>query len=123
MGTAIQYSDDLVTIIRWVARIIALLFAVVILIFVTGGRVDLTNMSGLEIATQAAFLVIWLGLVAGWRWDAVGGTLITGGTVLFLALDYLATGSILRFWVFLLFLIPGLLFMCCWWQTRHSTPQ
>jgi hypothetical protein len=121
MGTTIQYSDDLVSVIRWVARIIALSLAVVVLIFVSGAGVNVSAMGSDEILMSAVFLMMWLGLIVAWRWEGAGGILTTGGTALYVLLDYFLTGHVLRFWVFFVFLIPGLLFLYCWWRPRHGT--
>ena len=120
MATAIQYSDALLTVIRWVARIIAMLLALVVLIFVTGEGVNVSAMGTGDIVTGIVFVMMWLGLLVAWRWEGMGGLLTTGGTVLFILVDFIFTGHVLRFWMFFAFLIPGLLFLYCWWLTRHG---
>jgi hypothetical protein len=121
MATAIPYSDALLTVIRWVARIIALLLTVVVLMFVTGEGVNVSTMGTDDIVMGAVFLIMWLGLIIAWRWEGIGGLLTTGGTMLFILMDYIFTGHVLRFWMFFAFLIPGLLFLYCWWLARHGT--
>jgi hypothetical protein len=120
MRAALPYSDDLVTIIRWVARIIALFLAIVIVIFVSGTGVNLAHLQAGELARAASFFLAWLGLILAWRWDGIGGALIIAGILLFYVLDYFVTGSVLRFWLFLIFFLPGVMLLYCWWQTRHG---
>jgi hypothetical protein len=120
MRAALPYSDDLVTIIRWVARIIALFLAIVIVIFVSGTGVNLAHLQAGEVARSASFFLAWLGLILAWRWDGIGGALMIAGILLFYVLDYFVTGSVLRFWLFLIFFLPGVMLLYCWWQTRHG---
>ena len=121
MATAIRYSDGLITIIRWVARILALLLAVMVLIFVTGEGINVSTMSPGDIVMGIIFAIVWLGLILAWHWEGTGGLMITTGTILFILLDYFFTGHVLRFWLFFAFLVPGFLFLYCSWQNRHGT--
>jgi hypothetical protein len=122
MQAVSQNADDLVMIMRYVARTIALLLAVVVL-YVAVGEMNFSQLSGRAIAQGVAFFLVWIGLILALRWDGAGAVLITGGMILFLLLDYFLTGSVLRFWILSVFFIPGLLLMYCWCQTRQSTQQ
>lgn len=118
MHTAVHTLDDVATIVRWVARIIALLIAGVVVIFVTGKGLP-QEMTSSEIILAITFGLMWLGLIAAWVSDKWGGILITGGTLLYLILDYLFYGAVLRFWLYGVFLIPGALLLLCWWREKH----
>ncbi len=119
MHSAVQTTDDVATIIRWVARIIALLIAGFVAVFVTGEGISFSGRSTQEIVLAITFGIMWFGLLVAWRSDFWGGLLLTGGTLLYLLLDFLFHGSVLRFWLYMVFLIPGVLLLFCWWRGRH----
>lgn len=116
-----SYTDEFVVIVRWVARILAFLLAILVF-FLVMSEADFSAKATRDIAQKLIFLVIWAGLVFALRWDGVGGTMITGGTVLLLGLDFFFTGEPLRLWLFLIFLLPGISFLYCWWHSRKPQP-
>lgn len=74
--------------IRWIARIGAALMAGMILIIFIGEGISegfgpLLQMSLRETAMMAVFIIVFLGLILGWRWEMLGGSLIVGGMALF----------------------------------------
>lgn len=119
MQEAAERNDDVATIIRWVARIIALFIAGFVAIFASGEGISFRDMTSSELVLAIVFALMWIGLLVGWRSDFWGGLMLTGGTLLYLLLDFLFHGSVLRFWLYMVFLIPGILLLCCWWRGRH----
>jgi len=105
-----------VTIVRWIARVAAGLASAMILLFLVGntlseGLAPLLHMSLRESALMAAFGVVWLGLMLGWRWEILGGSLTIGGMVAFYLLDCAFSGTLPRGPYFLMLASPGLLFL------------
>jgi hypothetical protein len=112
-----------VTIVRWIARFLALLSAGVILLFFIGEGLtqeggSLLHLSTREASMMVAFAAVWLGLVLGWRWEVLGGLLTVGGLVAFYVLDYAFSGTLPRGPYFLILASPGLLFLYSGLRTR-----
>ncbi len=120
MATIAQQTDDIVLATRWVARILALLLAFFTAVLVLSTGISLTQLETRNVPEMVAFFIIWIGLLAGWRSDGIGGALIIGGVALFLIFDYAFFGSVLRFWVFLIFALPGGMLLYCWWRCRQE---
>ncbi|HEX9006349.1 MAG TPA: hypothetical protein VF889_03575 [Bacteroidota bacterium] len=106
---------------RWIARFIAVSLVLITIIFVTGSGIDIAGADLSHKAQMGAFAVMFLGLLVAWKWEGLGGTLTLGGLALFLVLDYLLFGSFLKFWIFLVFAIPGALFLYCRYQVKHPS--
>lgn len=119
MNATVQSTDDMAVIIRWVARIIAIVIAGFVAIFASGAGFSFGDMATRDLILAIIFGIMWFGLLVAWRSDFWGGLMLTGGTLLYLLLDFLFHGSVLRFWLYLVFLIPGVLLLFCWWRGRH----
>lgn len=107
-----------VKIFRWVARVTALVMVVfILLMFIGEGIVDgfggLLALTLRESLMMAAFVVVFLGLLLGWRWEVLGGGLVIGGMAVFYWLDYAFSGTFPRGPYFLIIVIPGLLYLLC----------
>ena len=84
-----------------------------VLLHIIGGDVpNPVKMSAAEGLQFLAFATILLGLIAGWKWDGLGGAVAIGGLVLFFAINFLASGNFPSGW-FIVFTpgIPALLFL------------
>ena len=46
-----------------------------------------------ETAMMAAFIILWLGLLLGWKWELIGGLLSVGGLIVFYVLDFAFSGT------------------------------
>ena len=123
MDTVAQVTEDVVTVTRWVARIIAVLLAGITLIFVSGADLDLAHAGTARLLEVGAFAAMWSGLLVAWRWEWQGGALTIAGMLAFFLLDFLFAGAVLRFWVFLIFALPAALFLYCGWHRRHRRPE
>ena len=103
-------------IIRWIARISALLMAVLILLFFVGeamaeGFEPLLHLSVRESLMMVAFVDLWLGLILGWRWELLGGLMTILGFASFYLLNVLFTGAFPRGPFFFILAAPSLLFL------------
>ena len=107
-----------VRVLRWVARVTALVMVVFILIMFLGeGIAD--GFGGFLVLTlreslmMASFVIIFLGLLLGWRWEILGGALVIGGMAVFYWLNYAFSGTLPQGPYFLIIAIPGLLYLFC----------
>ena len=69
--------------------------------------------------TQACHLALLAGLVAGWKWELLGGGLTIAGAALFFARA--AGDNFLPF--LLLTAVPGLLWLTCAWMSRTKRSE
>jgi hypothetical protein len=63
------------------------------------------------------------GLGVAWRWEGLGGAINVGFFLVNLGLYRVLRGKFLPLRavpIFSLVLIPGMLFLVCWWRTRSS---
>jgi hypothetical protein len=112
-------------VVRWIARVSAGFAAALILLFfigegLIGGFEPLLHMSVRETLMMVAFVILWLGLLLGWKWELYGGLLTVYGVVAFYLVDYLFTGTLPRVLLPLIFASPSLLFLYCGFQIRKK---
>lgn len=115
--------------IRWFTRIVGSLLVLLVLIIVIGSIIE-PYPQGRESITPGAILLLIggismvVGIVVAWFWEGLGGFLTVGGFVFFYAVHLFVEKSHHRGWgIFITFLIIGLLFIFCWWQSRKLTSQ
>lgn len=103
-------------IIRWIARVWAALMAGLIVFIFIGDAISdgidpIFHLTLRESLMMVAFLVTWLGLVLGWKWERLGGSLVVCGMAAFYLLDFGFSGSFPRGPMFLIISLPGVLFL------------
>ena len=92
-------------ILRWAARVLAALLALLILLFVIGeGPPPLSWQT-------AAFACVFVGLIVAWVSDLAGAALILGGMVAFYAIEFVGYGRFPGGPVFPLLYLPGVLLL------------
>ena len=108
--------------IRWAARILGSLLAVLVLVIVISHAVSeegLPNPFTQPLGVAFGFLGLfaaWLGVIIGWKWEGLGGLLVVGGIMIF----HVVEG---KFWLpptFELFELAGLLFLAYWSLKRFQ---
>ncbi|HLN28130.1 MAG TPA: hypothetical protein VK395_10335 [Gemmataceae bacterium] len=105
--------------LRWTARLLGVvLVGLVLVIFVGEGGFNPFKLSPLEAIQMTLFLTTCFGLVVAWRWQVIGGAISTGGMLLFLAVEFWATGGFLKLMVFYLMLLSGILFVVSGFVSR-----
>jgi hypothetical protein len=110
----------LVPTIRWVARIMVILFiAFFLFLFISDsiekGTISIEN--GRVPMTVFLFFT-FSGLIIAWKWEGIGGAIAIVGL---LGFNVLAPQSVPRTAILIttvLYVLPALLFLFCWWQTR-----
>jgi hypothetical protein len=115
-------SDLFISALRWVARLLGLVVVGTAVVFLVGtGGFNPLRLSPREMVLMTLFWVAILGLLVGWRREALGGALTVGSMFLFALLEWLRSGDLLRLWAFALIALPGLFFLCC--AARGSGPE
>jgi hypothetical protein len=62
---------------------------------------------------------VGLGMIVAWRWEGLGGAITVGSLLAFYAALRLMDGRFPRGPWFALVAAPGVLFLVCWWLSRH----
>ena len=93
-----------------------------LLTFIIGeGGPNLFKLSIIELLQTLAGIVVLIGLLVAWRWEGIGGMMITGGIISFYALEYIASGKFPGGPVFPIFYLPGILFLICRVMSKYRT--
>lgn len=116
-------GNKTVRVVRWIARVSAVIVAALIILTFMGGEFTqgiepFLHLSFRETLIVIAFLTAFLGLLLGWKWEIFGGLLTVCGVAAFYLLDYLFSGKAPQGPFFLIFALPGLLFLYCGLRTR-----
>lgn len=108
----------MVAVIRWTARVLAVLLIMLFATMAFGEEVPSPwIVSHPEKFAFLALFVMLAGLVSALRYEAVGGILILAGYAFFA----LVNEELIISWAFSLFPIAGLLFLLSWALSRRST--
>jgi len=103
-------------IIRWIARIWAILmFAFMLFMFIAhiveDGVDPVLNFSARDSLMMISMVISVIGLALAWKWELLGGIMILGGMAAFYLFDFAFSGSFPRGPVFLIIAVPGVLFL------------
>jgi hypothetical protein len=111
--------------LRWMGRLFAAaLLGLVAVIFLGEGGFNPLKLTAVEGLQMTLFLTACLGLVVAWRRPVLGGTISTGGMLLFLAVEAAGREGFPKGVFFYLMLLPGLLLLLSGFVTkRGSTPR
>ncbi len=107
---------------RWTARILGALLVILMLIIAIGEGMPnpFTQPWGVQIGFLALALIM-IGILAGWRWELLGGLLATAGWCLFVGL--VASVKNLN-WFIALLALPGILYLAsALLRSRHNKIQ
>ena len=130
MATSEERGNGWTTVMRWTARILALLAAGLFVWFAIefGPRVfpslSLASPQGLPLLI--VLLASLVGALVAWRWELVGGIMTMAGAVLTMALVCLGSGADMFFCAVLFtlpLLVAGALYLGCCWRKRATTSQ
>lgn len=117
-----QKSKRSVTIARWLARLGSLGSLGLLLLFFFGEEMDPAGLTPTEIWGLLFFpLGITVGMLLGWRWEKLGGTVTVLSLLAFYKVMYAASGRFPEGIWFALFALPGLLFLYCGLCNRNTT--
>jgi len=107
--------------IRFFAHLFTVLLIFVVVLLAIGesfpGPSSLTTN---ELILTASLLVMLTGLIAAWKWEGIGGSLIIIGFLMFFILNSVTSNSLNLGMFFLLFPLTGLLYLFCCWRERRA---
>lgn len=105
------------TVLRWAARLVATLVLLEIAAFAIGvGVPNPLHGSLRENLLSLALLTMISGLVAGWKWEGIGGLLIVGGFAVFSVVNGRVSLNVIMGPM----LLAGLLYLACRWQRPNN---
>ncbi len=111
---------SLTQLIRWAARILSVVNIVFIILFVIGEGFNYTLITQTELTLFIFFPVgISIGMILAWWQEGIGGSITVGSLVMFYIIHFANRGQFPNGWWFLVFTIPGFLFLIC----RYRTPK
>ena len=117
-----QSPTRLVLILRWIARLGSFVSLTFLLFFFFGEEMNFYQLATSEIVGLLFFPVgITVGMLLGWRWETLGGTVTVLSLLAFYKVMYAASGRFPDGIWFALFALPGLIFLYCGLSRRHST--
>lgn len=115
--------------LRLVARIwsvAAILFTLVMAIgHMFGEEPETVDYPRIEVLLPVVMFFCVMALALAWRWEAIGGAINVGLFVVHLGLFWIIRGEFFPFLampILLAAVVPGVLFLVCWWRTRHNSP-
>ncbi len=125
METASTPSKTLLS-LRWVARILGTLIVVFSLFFFIANVIEQGEMPNPDFGhglVTFLYIIALIGFLIAWRWEGFGGILSA------ISLVFMATVNVI--WVHaakdpgseIIFVIPALLFIYCWWKSRKRLQQ
>jgi uncharacterized membrane protein YhdT len=119
---ALQADSMMITLMRWLARLVGALMVVLFVVFFVGESLGgdapghLTLGEWLE---MAALLIMLAGALLAWRWEAVGGALSLGGGLAFNVVESLGGGRVELVWFAVAFMVVGALFLLCGYHSAR----
>jgi hypothetical protein len=118
-GKGVLAENGVVVLSRWIARTTVIpLFGLVVVLILGDGVPNPLTASFRENLLSTVVLMMFVGLLASWKWEGAGGLLILGGLALFAS----TTQRLLLDIVITPWLVAGLLYLVCWWIEVPSIP-
>ncbi len=113
-----QNQSRIITIIRWIARIVGLLYIAFFLLMLIGeGLSSSQETNPLTFRAGLAFVFVFIyfaGLILAWKWEGIGGWVAIGGTI-----GFFVTIQEYSLMIFIM-ATPALLFLVCWYLSRSQ---
>jgi hypothetical protein len=99
---------------RWAARTLGSLIAGFVVTMAVAQGFNPMDLNTRELALASAMFVALVGMVALWRWEGIGGSLVIAGMLAFCTIYSVATGPLPAGPVIPTFFAPGVLALACW---------
>lgn len=108
--------------VRWTARIWSIISIGLVLAFIVGEGFYPAKITPEEWLGLVFFPVgITVGMIVGWRKEFFGGIITVGSLFAFYAVHLLTSGALPKGWAWLVFAVPGFLFLvCAFWERRKT---
>ncbi len=119
-------KSKLINAIRWVARILSLISIGIVLLFFIGEG-SISEFAKLTIGEWILILFFPIGLMIGlfvsWWKELIGGIIAVGSIILFNIIDNILSGKLKLEFEFLVFAIPGILFILYWYLKNRNREE
>ena len=115
-----------VTYARWVARILGTLIVVFSLIFFIAYVIEQGHLPNPDFGPGLVtflYIIALIGFLIAWRWEGFGGILSAISIVLMAIVNVIWVHAAKDPGSEIIFVIPALLFIYCWWKTRKQLQQ
>ncbi len=113
----------LIHVILWTARILSIVSIGVVLLFMVGEGFNYTLLKPTEWILFLFFpFGISVGMFLSWWREGIGGSVTVGSLVMFYLSHFVTAGKFPNGWTWVVFTIPGFLFLLCWYlkQKFHN---
>jgi len=119
MNYILKSQPRITNMIRWAARILSVVSIGLVLLFLIGEGFDYTRIKPSEWILFIFFpFGISIGMILSWWQEGIGGIITVGCLAMFYIVHFATAGIFPHGWAFLVFTIPGFLFLLCWYRTR-----
>jgi hypothetical protein len=113
-----------VTVLRWMAKVWSIAsIGFLLLMFIGSGLEEGFNPAQFAFRDLVGLFFfpfgVGLGMIVAWRWEGLGGAITVGSLLAFCAALRVLDGRFPRGPWFALVAAPGVLFLVCWWLSRH----
>ena len=105
---------------RWLARVLAILSALLVLVFAIGEPPSPGALSAREWTLLSLMLFALAGTVAAWRWEVAGAALALISTLVFTGVELVHRGRVPGPWLFGVMAAPALLYICSWLLRKRA---
>ena len=119
-------STKTVKILRWIARILGTFIVVLALSFFIAEVIESGEMPNPDFGhglVTFLFIIALIGFLIAWRWEGFGGILSAISIVLMTIVNVIWVHAAKDPGSEIIFVIPALLFIYCWWRTRKQPQQ
>ena len=108
-----EYEDKNLFLLRWTARILSVMSVAILLLFIFGEGSHWWNVTLNQMVGLLFFPVgLIVGLIVAWWKEFLGGAIAVGSVAaIYVVYGWLLNGSLAQGWWFLVFAIPGALFL------------
>jgi hypothetical protein len=111
----------LTQVIRWTARAWSVASVGLILAFLVGEGFHPSQIKAREWLGLVFFpLGITVGMILAWWREGLGGAITVASLVVFYLIPVATAGALPKGWAFLVFAMPGFLFLLCWTTARRA---
>ncbi len=104
----------IVLVVRWIARLLALLVVTLVVVMAMGSQLDPAILSGAAWVQLALLAIACAGLLLGWKNELLGGTIGVGSLIAFYVVELAWSGRFPTGWGFPMMALPGFLFLLAW---------
>jgi hypothetical protein len=117
----IDTQPPLTDMIRWTAGILSIISIGIMLLFMAGEGFSKKFIKPVEWILFLFFpFGISVGMILSWWKEGIGGSIAVGSLLMFYAVHFIIEGKFPSGWAWLVFTIPGFLFLLFWYRTRKS---